>query len=412
MRLLGTTFQTGVTVPLSGAKKLHRGYVIAAVVISIFFIVFMMTAFGSERELEDFELSSHSKKKLDPVAFRPNHGLQTSTTYTSYVVSPLPDPNRKFPKTFDWTDHNGYDLTTVNRNQHNPHYCGACWVFGAAAVLDDRMNTMPGVKHLLGTTWMTSVQAILTCGPRKNQGCEGGNPNDVFNWLFSEGAPHDTCHNYEALDGHCDHAALCMDCEPASGPAETTKGMKICRARAPGTYPLVTVTEFGRVAPQGELTSQWFIDDMVKRMKAEIYERGPIACQIACAPIEKYFPNLPPNPKDPPYKKVIFDEKNAHVPCKRQKWDDCVDHIISIAGWGVDKKTGMEYWHVRNSWGVFWGEMGWFRVRTGKNVMGIESGCDWAIPHVLSEHGNITEFLSRRKFLASDPHKKTHVKEF
>merc|ERR1719433_2280008 len=54
------------------------------------------------------------------------------------------------------------------------------------------------------------------------------------------------------------------------------------------------------------------------------------------------------------------------------------DHEVLIVGWGKEEET--PYWIVKNSWGSFWGQDGYFFLEMGRNSTGIETRCGWAIP--------------------------------
>ena len=34
-------------------------------------------------------------------------------------------------------------------------------------------------------------------------------------------------------------------------------------------------------------------------------------------------------------------------------------HLLQVTGWG--EKHGEPYWIIRNSWGTYWGELGFFK---------------------------------------------------
>jgi cathepsin X len=55
-----------------------------------------------------------------------------------------------------------------------------------------------------------------------------------------------------------------------------------------------------------------------------------------------------------------------------------ITHFVSVVGWGEEK--GVKYWLVRNSFGSYWGENGYFRIVRGENNLIIESHCVWGVP--------------------------------
>merc|ERR1719356_1963416 len=43
--------------------------------------------------------------------------------------------------------------------------------------------------------------------------------------------------------------------------------------------------------------------------------------------------------------------------------DNVVNHAVVLMGFGKDQEFAMNYWNVRNSWGKYWGEDGFFRLK-------------------------------------------------
>jgi cathepsin X len=201
-----------------------------------------------------------------------------------------------------------------------------------------------------------SIQYILNCASSTAGSCHGGSSTGVYEYIRSESGfiPYDTCMpyiacSYDSTNGFCPHVDT--SCTP----------INICRTcdSTGQCYPIeqfpnATIAEYG--------TYSYYTDgfrNVVPKIQAEIYARGPVAAAINADPILNY-------------KGGIVNDTSI--------FNMMVNHIVSIVGWGYDNTTHTPYWIVRNSWGIYWGEMSYFRIVMGHNALGIESEIAWATP--------------------------------
>lgn len=272
------------------------------------------------------------------------------------IESPLPhtyiDP-KLIPENFSWKLKGGKSYLTMNRNQHIPQYCGSCWAHGTLSALSDRIKIARGA---VGPDINLSVQWVLNCGADVAGSCHGGSGTGAYQLIKDTGfVPYETCQSYiacsaESKEGFCASADttcrledVCRTCNTFSSMGGTCVGLK--------KFPSASIKEYG------------VIENNVDHIKAEIFARGPVATGVNAVPILNY-------------KGGVFSDETA---------SRNIDHIVSIVGWGKDPSSGKKYWIVRNSWGEYWGEMGFFRIEMGKNILGIESQAIWATPKSWTE---------------------------
>jgi len=285
-------------------------------------------------------------------------------TKKDHVVSPLPHTyltDADLPEEFDWNDQDGKSCLTHMLNQHIPQYCGSCWAHAALSSLGDRIKIARGCA---GDDINLSVQFVLNCGGAVAGSCHGGSHTGVYQFVKDHGSiPFDTCAPYvacsaESQEGFCPH----MDTQ--------CNAVNTCRTCSTFTamggdclaldyFPNATVAEYGRIA--------FDADDLalnVRNIKAEVHARGPVSASVNASPLHNFQGG------------EVFDDDDAQGGS---------NHVVSITGWGVDD-DGKEFWRVRNSWGQYWGEEGFFRVATGKNMLNLESGVAWATPGHYTTH--------------------------
>uniref|UniRef100_K3XA35 Peptidase C1A papain C-terminal domain-containing protein n=1 Tax=Globisporangium ultimum (strain ATCC 200006 / CBS 805.95 / DAOM BR144) TaxID=431595 RepID=K3XA35_GLOUD len=255
-----------------------------------------------------------------------------------------------FPKKLDWCEQG---FCTASWNQHIPQYCGSCFAHGALSAAQDRIKIMHKKQGYLGPDVMLGRQTFLNCGPAHglSDGCGGGEPSDVFEFMSKYGLPDETCLPYNATDhkkftqtnGTCPPEGYCMNCmHTPESPVD------------PVCFPVKTVVRY-RAKEYGHVKGE---HAMMKELL-----KGPITCGIACS--DGFTFN---------YSAGIFEDKTNFTD---------IDHDVEIVGWG--EEDGVKYWHVRNSWGTYWGMNGFFKIVRGVNNLGIEADCHYVIPDISDE---------------------------
>jgi cathepsin X len=257
------------------------------------------------------------------------------------------------PAEFNWNNMSGESYVTKTLNQHIPQYCGSCWAHGAASALGDRIKIQRKKQNIPGPDINLAIQYILNCGSEIAGSCYGGTATGAYEFIHKSGfIPFDSCQIYIACssdsdEGFCGHVDtscspnnICRTCDTFS-----SKGGKCSQV---DYFPNASISEYGVVRG-------------ANNMKIEIYNRGPIACGINANAVLEY------------------DGSYLDVPHKLK----IIDHIISVVGWV--EKDKVQYWVIRNSWGEYWGNMGYMFLKLGENQLGIESECSWAVPEYWSE---------------------------
>lgn len=295
-------------------------------------VMFLLVSFG-------MAVCSHIEHYNEYIPY-----LQNIKTYVQHKETVL-------PASFDWRNVNGKSYVTKMLNQHIPQYCGSCWAHGSASALADRIKI---ARNATGTDINLSIQYILNCGGRIAGSCHGGSHAGAYAFIKEHGIPFDTCQAYlacssESQEGFCpgvreltkcNLANVCKTCSTFSDMGGTCKEIT--------QYPNVTIKDFGYVRG-------------INNIMTEIYHNGPIACGVDAEPIANYDGG-------------IFDKPES---------SSNINHIISLVGWGYDGTKNGSYWIVRNSWGEYWGELGYARIMMGQ--LGLEESCVWAIPDTWTE---------------------------
>ncbi|KAL3135552.1 hypothetical protein ABBQ38_006030 [Trebouxia sp. C0009 RCD-2024] len=223
------------------------------------------------------------------------------------------------PSTVSWVGTGGGGLVT------DQAVCGSCWAFATAAALQGALWMKTGkAVHF-------SEQQVMDCSwdYEGNSACDGGEYSGALDYLIDAGgAVMDQEYEYLGQDGWC-----------------TDKNHSDAHTRG--------LTRFKGYAfvPQG--------DD--EALKEAVYSRGPLAVSLDAGHPSFRF-----------YSHGVYQEPD----CKWKAGD--LDHAVTLVGYGTSER-GQDYWLIKNSWSIHWGNGGYVAISREHHACGITTSPMYAI---------------------------------
>ena len=227
------------------------------------------------------------------------------------------------PASMDWRNLKGENFVTPVRNQG---HCGSCYAFGSLAMLESRLKVLTNnsIEKIF------SPQDVISCS-RYTYGCNGGLAYlTAGKYAEDYGVVEETCFPYYGTSSAC-----------SSEPSSCTRYHSTKYKYVGGYY--------------GACNEQEILMDLV--------QNGPVSVAFY---VTQDFQH---------YKSGIYQATG--LTDKINPWKP-TNHAVLIVGYG--EENGVKFWIVKNSWGMNWGENGYFRIVRGSDELNIESMALSALP--------------------------------
>lgn len=225
-------------------------------------------------------------------------------------------PTDQLPTDFDWREKGA--VTPVK----NQGVCGSCYAFSAVGALEGAHFLATG--ELVSLSEQQVVDCDAECDPTYydvcDSGCQGGLMNNAINYMMKAGGlVKEEEYPYKGVDGTCKVMA-------ANDMAADV-----------GSYLVVSAEE--------------------QQIEANLIKYGPLAVAINAAWMQTYI-------------------KGVSCPLVCNKL--ALDHGVLLVGYGaselaISRLKKLPFWIIKNSWGASWGEEGYYKICSGKNMCGVQS---------------------------------------
>jgi C1A family cysteine protease len=250
------------------------------------------------------------------------------------VESTQKKKGKQLPSAFDWRDYLGEDWTTEIRNQGD---CNSCPAFANIAAFESILEILDGSPDANPDL---SESYLFFCGYDQlccSASCADGWCSDAArNSLRYFGVPDEDCWPYIPEDSPCTQCTVpCENCAPGQ------PGVCYCANVEDGVH------HGGRLLT----IDDWYeLPDDVDSIKASIVNNGPVPTSMDV--YEDFFD---------------YDYLGG---CYKYTMGDKVGyHAVTIVGYDDNILAAPgEYgaWICKSSWGLGWGEEGWFQIAYGE----------------------------------------------
>lgn len=348
--------------------------------------------------------------------------------FKNSLTSLLKVSKAALPDRFDWRDQPyleqvGDDLDS----EIDQGPCGSCYAFAATKSLSMRFRIQLAKKLGRPTSLSLSWRSTARCSPF-SEGCNGGWPLFIGRLATEVGL-------YQKTD-----TVLKPKCKADSQGDEIVDQQcsKECGI-TPDRHaqPVWFAKDYGYVGGFAQGATEELI-------KEEIYRNGPVAMELTVTALPAFIYGNSGDPivtfdedavlrdsvsfgsptnKGVPQPhginaSVLASGRSMSEVAKFNGWQ-WMDHVIIGVGWGVEPParwgtsalsldarphvqiprifvntsanssstvkrryahTPTPYWHIRNSWGEYWGKKGYAKLLRGKNTAGVEISATWIEP--------------------------------
>jgi C1A family cysteine protease len=271
-----------------------------------------------EEHLQRFEvykankvkIATHNKAKRSWTLAMNQFGDMTSYEFSMYVKRgagggyvPRPESERNVKTHVQASctsvDWDDKGAVTPVKNQGQ---CGSCWSFSTTGAIEGRAQIAKGTLASL------SEQELVDCDT-VDSACQGGLMDYGFEYVINNNG-------------------LCSEVEYPYVSGTTTKKGTCERSSCSNKFD--AITSYTDVA-----------SDSQDQLESALCD-GPVS--IAIEADQEYFQF---------YNDGVLDGSGCGAN---------LDHGVLLVGMGYDSDSGSDYWKVKNSWGVNWGEAGYIRM--------------------------------------------------